>query len=87
MAKVAAVTQTQINEISYNLSNVMTLIAAETSRENELMRELLPQNTSVENRNWTYEKIAEDGSVQKSDACDVRHTQRETQDFNLREQF
>jgi hypothetical protein len=83
LIRVAAATQTQMNKISCNLSNVMTLIAAGTSRGNELIRDLLTQNTTVVNGNWTYEKIAEDGSVQKSDACDVRHTQRETKEFYL----
>ena len=76
-----------MNAISCNLSNVITLIAAGTSRGNELIRDLLPQNTSVENGNWTYKKIAEDGNIQKSDAGDVRHMRRETTDFKLREQF
>ena len=74
VARVATATQTQMNAMAYNLSHIMTLIAAGISRGNELIRDLLPQNTTVENGNWTYEKIAEDRNVQKSNACDVRHT-------------
>jgi hypothetical protein len=47
LAKVAVATQTQMNAISCNLSRVMTLIAAGTSRGIGLIRDLLPQNTSV----------------------------------------
>ena len=45
LAKVAVVTQTQMNAISCNLSNVITLIAAGTPRGNEVISKLLPQNT------------------------------------------
>jgi uncharacterized coiled-coil protein SlyX len=68
LTKVAAKTQTQMNTISRNLSSVMALITAGTSRGNELIRNLLPQNTSPENVKWDYAKTTEDGNVQTSDA-------------------
>ena len=54
LTKVAAKTQTQMNTISSNLSSVMALIAAGTSRGNKLIRNMLPQNTSPENGKWYY---------------------------------
>jgi uncharacterized coiled-coil protein SlyX len=87
LTKVAAKTQTQMNTISSNLSSVMALIAAKTSRGNELIRNVLPQNTSPENGNWDYAKTTEDGNVQTSDAQDVEQTRKDTKEHRLREQF
>ena len=76
-----------MNKISCNLSNVITLISAGTSRGNELIINLLPQNTSAENGKWAYEKITEDGSVQMSNVQDMEQTQKEKHEYRLREQF
>ena len=67
IAKVAAKTQTQMNTISCNLSSAMAFIAVSTSRGNELLEKLFPQNTSSEKGNWDYAKTMRDGSIQASD--------------------